>query len=146
MRNRIHRHRCGRDVAVDATLHLRVETRRAIDQHRVERFGRTEVCVKLQAYLRIVADVPDSLLADASDVARVDGEQFAVYFVFRDPWAYVIGDARQGPPHRIADHLNRFREPDVADSAGFDLLLELLACQAGADLLLERNASHASIL
>src|SRR5262245_50175369 len=146
MRNRIHRHRRRRDVAVDATLHLRVETRRPVDEHRVERFGRTQIRVELEAYFRLVADVTHPLLADASDIARVNGEQFAVYFFFRDPRAYVVGDARQRPPHRVANHLDRFREADMPHSAGPHLLLELLSRQARADLLLEGEPAHARIL
>src|SRR5262245_16746204 len=146
MRNRIHRHRCSRDVAVDATLHLRVETRRTVDEHRIERLGGAHIRVELQPDFRVVADVSDPFLADASDITRIHGKQFAVYFFFRDPRAYVVGDAREHPPHRIANHLDGFREADVPYGAGLHLLLELLPRQTRANLLLEWKAADPCIL
>ena len=50
------------------------------------------------------------------------------------------------PAERVGDHRDRFGQPDVPDAAVVDFLLELLGRQAGADLLLERQAADARVL
>ena len=52
----------------------------------------------------------------------------------------------QLPAERVGNHRDRFGKADVAHAPVVDLLLELLAREAGADLLLERQPADARVL
>ncbi len=116
------------------------------DLDRVVRFRRAEVRLHVQRDDRLAVPVTDAVLDDAADVSRIDREKLARDRPRRHLRLNLVGDPIQLPAHRVGNHRHRLGQPDMADAAVVDLLLKLLARQTGADLLLERQATHARIL
>src|SRR5204862_4072537 len=90
--------------------------------------------------------IADAVLHDAGDEPRIDGEVFAGDGLSRHLRLNLVRDPIELPADRITDHRDRFRQPHVPHAPIVDLLLELLARQTGADLLLERQAADARVL
>ncbi len=116
------------------------------DLHRVERLRRAQIRFHVQRDDRLAVAVADAVLHDAADVAGVDGEELARHRLGRHLRLDLVGDPIQLPPDRVGDHRHRLGQPDVPHAPVVHLLLELLARQPGADLLLERQPPDARVL
>ena len=95
---------------------------------------------------RLTFPISHAVLDDAADVARIDGQQLARDFGLRDLRLDFIGDAIEPPAECVADHRDGLCEPNMSHGPILDLFHELLGREAGADLLLERQAADARIL
>ena len=90
--------------------------------------------------------IADAVLHDAAHVAGIDREELAGHGLRRHLRLDLVGDAIELPAQRVGNHRHRLGQPDVTHAPVLDLLLELLAGQAGADLLLERQAADPRVL
>ena len=75
-----------------------------------------------------------------------DRQELARRLALADLRLDLVRDLVELPAHRVGDHRDRLGEADVAHRSALDLLHELFARQAGADLLLERQAADARVL
>src|SRR2546429_6772173 len=90
--------------------------------------------------------IPDAVLYDAADIARIDGKELAADGRLGDPGLDLVGNAVKLPAQRIGDHRDRFGQADMADVAARDFAFELLPAEPCADFLLERQTPGPSIL
>src|SRR4030095_8036175 len=98
---------------MNAAGHLERNPGRSLDLDRVVRFRRAEVRLHVEADGGLALSVADAFLDDPGDVSRIDGEELARRRHRGELGLDIVRYPVEGPPERVGDHRNRFREADV---------------------------------
>src|SRR5207248_11682910 len=97
-----------------------------LDDGELVRFRGAEIRLEMKLDHRRPMPIPDAVLYDAGDIARIDGKELAADGRLGDSGLDVVGDAVELPSQRIGDHRDRFGAADMADVGALGFAFGLL--------------------